>query len=576
MRLPLSLLALLVSVSSWALSPQDRVDNFRLMDQLGASHELYYFSDAKAVVLMSQTNDCALVTKSLPTVKALRDEYAAQGVQFFMINSSLEDDRASIAAAAEGLDIPVLMDSTQIIGESLGITRSGEVFVVSTDDWTVAYKGALGKNGKHLQAALTSVIAGEPVKVASTKTKGCAIDFPEQTARAEHANISYSDTIAPMLLDNCVSCHRPGGIGPWAMTEYNMVRGFAPMMREVLRTQRMPPWHADPAYGHFKNDRSLTPEQTSTLVHWIEAGAPRGDGPDPLVEFEHNWPTWALGEPDLVIDIPPTEVPATGVVDYQYLQVPNPLDHDVWVRASEILPGERSILHHTITRFGELETEGDRRGKLKRRGGGGLAGYVPGMVVREMPDDTGTLFTAGSTIEFQMHYTPTGKAAVDESQMGIWFHDEPPKNKIDGMVLINFKFKIPPGAKNHKEFAEQTLKKDAILYSLLPHSHFRGKASQFAVVYPDGTEEMLLSVPNYDFNWQTTYVLAEPKFLPVGTKIIHTTWWDNSAQNPANPDPTREVPWGQQSWDEMLFGAISLRYLDEEESAAHNQVAGSE
>ena len=156
MRLPLSLLALLVSVSSWALSPQDRVDNFRLMDQLGASHELYYFSDAKAVVLMSQTNDCALVTKSLPTVKALRDEYAAQGVQFFMINSSLEDDRASIAASAEGLDIPVLMDSTQIIGESLGITRSGEVFVVSTDDWTVAYKGALGKNGKHLQAALTN------------------------------------------------------------------------------------------------------------------------------------------------------------------------------------------------------------------------------------------------------------------------------------------------------------------------------------------------------------------------------------------------------------------------------------
>ena len=198
------------------------------------------------------------------------------------------------------------------------------------------------------------------------------------------------------------------------------------------------------------------------------------------------------------------------------------------------------------------------------------------MVVREYPDDTGTLLPVGTTIEFQMHYTPTGKAAVDESQMGVWFHDEPPKNKIDGMVLINFKFKIPPGAKNHKEFAEQTLEKDAIVYSLLPHSHFRGKASQFAVVYPDGTEEMLLSVPNYDFNWQTTYVLTEPKFLPAGTKIIHTTWWDNSAQNPANPDPTREVPWGEQSWDEMLFGAITLRYLDEAEAATYDQVAGSD
>ncbi len=578
MRLPLFLLALLVSVSSWALNPQDRVDNFRLLDQTGTSHELYYFSDAKAVVLMTQTNDCDLVANSVPTVKTLRDEYTEQGVQFFMINSNLGDDRASIIARAEelGLDIPVLMDPTQIIGESLGVERSGEIFVVDTSDWTVAYHGALGKKGKHLKAALTNVVAGQPVKVASTRTKGCAIDFPEQANRAQHANISYSDTIAPMLLDNCVACHRPGGIGPWEMTEYNMVRGFSLMMREVLRTGRMPPWHADPAYGHFSNDRSLTTDQKRTLVHWIEAGAPRGDGPDPLAEFEHNWPTWSLGEPDLVMDIPPTEVPATGVVDYQYLRVENPLDHDVWVRASEILPGERSILHHTITRFGEIETEGKRRGKFKREGGGGLGGYVPGMVVREYPDDTGTLLPVGTTIEFQMHYTPTGKAAVDESQMGVWFHDEPPKNKIDGMVLINFKFKIPPYAKNHKEFAEQVLKKDAILYSLLPHSHFRGKASQFAVVYPDGTEEMLLSVPNYDFNWQTTYVLTEPKFLPAGTKIIHTTWWDNSAQNPANPDPTREVPWGEQSWDEMLFGAITLRYLDEAEAATYDQVAGSD
>ncbi|MFB3104235.1 MAG: redoxin family protein, partial [Pseudomonadales bacterium] len=271
MRLPLFLLALLVSVSSWALNPHDRVDNFRLLDQTGTSHELYYFSDLKAVVLMTQTNDCDLVANSVPTVKALRDEYAEQGVQFFMINSNLGDDRASIIARAEelGLDIPVLMDPTQIIGESLGVERSGEIFVVDTSDWTVAYHGALGKKGKHLKAALTDVVAGQPVKVASTRAKGCAIDFPEQANRAQHANISYSDTIAPMLLDNCVACHRPGGIGPWEMTEYNMVRGFSLMMREVLRTGRMPPWHADPAYGHFSNDRSLTTDQKRTLVHWI-------------------------------------------------------------------------------------------------------------------------------------------------------------------------------------------------------------------------------------------------------------------------------------------------------------------
>jgi len=355
------------------------------------------------------------------------------------------------------------------------------------------------------------------------------------------------------------------------MTDYNMVRGFSLMMREVVRTQRMPPWHADPAVGHFSNDRSLSVEEIQTLVHWIEAGAPRGEGPDPLAEFVHDWPEWegerTLGAPDLVINIPASEVPATGVVDYKYLRVENPLDHDVWVKAAEIVPGERSVLHHVITRFGEIETEGPRKGRLKREGGGGLGGYVPGYVTRPMPEDTGTLFTAGSTIEFQMHYTTNGKAVVDESKMGVWFLDEPPKHEMSGMVLINFKLKIPPYAKAHMEFAEQEVKNDAIVYSLLPHAHFRGKAMQFSVIYPDGTEELLLNVPNYDFNWQTTYILEEPKYLPAGSKVTHTTWWDNSAQNPANPDPTREVPWGQQSWDEMLFGAIGLRYLDDEEIA---------
>jgi hypothetical protein len=176
---------------------------------------------------------------------------------------------------------------------------------------------------------------------------------------------------------------------------------------------------------------------------------------------------------------------------------------------------------------------------------------------------------AGTTMQFQMHYTTNGRATVDESKMGIWFHDEPPQNEISGLVWINGRINIPAHSKNHSDTAEHTIKQDAILYNLLPHAHFRGKASNFIAYYPDGTEEMLLSVPNYDFNWQTTYVLQEPKFIPAGTRIVHTTWWDNSGQNPANPDPTRDVPWGQQSFDEMLFGAASLRYLSEAESAAY-------
>lgn len=580
-RLPFTFLAVVlgwaICTAVQALAPNDPIENFRLLDHRGNSHELYYYSDAKAIVVMVQGNGCPIVRNAMPRFKELRDEFAGQGVQFFMLNANLQDNRQSISAEAENFsyDIPILVDDTQIIGESLDLVRTGEVFVVDPRSWKVSYYGALDDRltyekqkdqAKHhyLRDAIVQSLAGNAIATAKTDAVGCLINFPERSARVQHANISYKDTIAPMLIDNCVSCHRTGGIGPWAMTDYNMVRGFSLMMREVVRTRRMPPWHADPAHGEFSNNRSLTPQQQATLVHWIEAGAPRGEGEDPLLAFEHDWPTWALGEPDLVIDIPPSEISATGVVDYKYIRVANPLEKDVWVRASEILPGERGVLHHVITRFGDVEVSGPRKGRLKREGSGSLAGYVPGAVVRELPDNTGTLLPAGATIEFQMHYTTNGKTATDHSKIGLYLHPTPPAHEIKAVVLMNPRIRIPPHAKAHKESAKSVLKQDAILYSLLPHAHYRGKASEFRAIYPDGSEEVLLSVPNYDFNWQTTYILKQPKRLPAGITIVHNTWWDNSAQNLANPDPEREVPWGQQSWDEMLFGVATLRYLGDD------------
>ena len=295
-----------------------------------------------------------------------------------------------------------------------------------------------------------------------------------------------------------------------------------------------------------------------------------------MAESDREWPTWGLGEPDLVIDIPPYDVPASGVVEYQYPRVVNPLDRDVWVRATEILPGDRQALHHVITRF-IVSRPASGEGGFSRRGGG-LGGYVPGSVVREFPEDTGTLLPAGARIVFQMHYTPYGKATTDHSKLGLYFHDEPPKHQLGGTVLMNTKIRIPPHTKAHTESQSEVLERDVLVYSMLPHSHYRGKASDFVAHYPDGTSEVLLSVPSYDFNWQTSYILRDPKVLPAGTRIVHTTTWDNSTQNPANPDPSREVPWGQQSWDEMLFGSISYRYLEEDEtddSEGFSQFAGS-
>ena len=572
---PIYAVALLLSLTAttgFALEEGSRVENFRLMDHQGASHELHYFADAPAIVLMTHSTSCSTMPQSLQSLTSMQTQFSPAGAEFMLINSDLRDRRTTVAASVADADLPILLDPTQIIGESLGADTAGETLVVNPRDWTLAYRGDVTGAAQ----ALAQLVAGDEVSVDSqpVASADCALDFPELARRAEHKNISYAKTIAPMLNDNCVSCHREGGIGPWAMSDYNMVRGFSLMIREVVRTQRMPPWHADPHVGEFSNDRSLSDDEIRTLVHWVEAGAPRGEGADLLAENSQSWPIWAMGEPDVIIDIPPEDVPASGVVDYKYKMVTNPLDKDVWVKAAEIIPGDRSVLHHVITSFGELETEGRRAGRLKRGTGGGLGGYVPGAEGKPFPDDTGILLPAGATIEFQMHYTPAGLATTDASRMGLYLYEEPPEHKLDSMVLLNPRILIPAGAPNHSEVMVRTFDQDVLVYSLLPHAHYRGKASEFVAHLPDGTQETLLSVPRYDFNWQTNYDLKEPRFLPAGTKMVHRTWWDNSARNPANPDATRDVPWGQQSWDEMLFG--SVRYRVVEADAAGSMAGGQD
>ena len=559
--------ALLLSTgSAWAVQVNDRVENFRLFDHLGGSHELYYYNDASAVAVLVQANACEASSEAAERLAAIKADLEGQGVKFLMLNSSLGEERTAVSAAV-GDEIPVLMDDTQIIGESLGISQAGEAFVLDPQTWQVTYSGSVD--------GLSAALSGDAI--AGGEVEGCEIDFPQKLARAEHANISYSEEIAPMLMDNCVNCHREGGIGPWAMTDYNMVRGFSLMIREVVRTKRMPPWHADPTVGHWANDRSMTAEQTQRLVHWIEAGSPRGEGEDPLPLNDAEYPDWnvakQLGEPDFIVDIPAAEIPATGTVDYLYHHVKNPIGRDVWVQASEILPGARDVLHHTITSFGDVITEGRWAGRLNPKGG--LQGYVPGHAVKALPEGTGIFLPADATIEFQMHYTTTGKPALDESKMGLWFHEEPPEGNITYMFTANNKISIPPHAKAHKETDERVIPQDAILYSILPHAHYRGKAAEIYAIYPDGTEELLLSVPGYDFNWQTTYELAEPMLIPAGTTLRTDMWWDNSSQNPANPDPTITVTWGEQSWEEMLFTAFTLQFLPADHASVEGDTAST-
>ena len=568
MRATLALACVLACLAGHATP----VDNFTLLDHRGDAHQLHYYSDASAIVLIVQGNGCPIVRNALPDYRAVSDAYAERGVRFLMINSNLQDGRESIAREADEWNIPypILVDETQLVGESLGLTRTAEVLVIDPDGWELVYRGAVNDrltyerqkaaaSEHYLRDALDAVLAGEVAAIEDQGAKGCLINLPGN--QADHTQVSYSDTIAPLLKENCTECHRQGGIAPWAMTEYAMVRGFAPMIREVIRTKRMPPWHADPHVGTWRNDRSLSVAERQTLVHWIEAGAPRGAGPDPLVDAVPPAPEWPLGEPDLIVDIPPFEVAASGIIEYKFPVVRNPLDRDVWVRAMAIGPGVTEVVHHVLVGT----TDAGREVKYSDESlmNNYLGGYAPGSGPQVMPEGTGVFIPRGGAFLFQLHYTPYGKKVIDRSRMALYFHDEPPANFLRHSVAINPVIRIPAHARDHRESAYFEFHRDAVLYQVLPHSHYRGRSSTFALQYPDGERELILSVPNYDFNWQRGYEFVEPRRLPAGTRLLHTTVYDNSVQNPANPDPDRDVPWGLQSQDEMLYGDFVFSWVDE-------------
>jgi len=546
-----------IATIAFALDPGQRVDNFRLLDQRGVSHELYYLSDMQAVVLMATQPDCEPAAAAISQLEALRHDYEQRGVAVLMLDSNA-GNRKTVAGQSAPTDgaIPVLLDPLQLIGESLDTVRAGETLVINPKDWTLAYRGPV----EYADEAVAATLSGAKIKKPARRVKGCKIALPERNRLRAHKKISYEHTIAPMLIDNCVTCHRQGGIGPWAMTNYDMVRGFAPMIREVLRTQRMPPWHADPHYGAFSNDRSLSAEQTQTLVHWIEAGAPRDKKQsDPLTMVAKQSTTWALGEPDLIVEIPAFAVPATGAIPYQRPVVKNPLGRDVWLRAIEFAPTNRSVVHHILA--GTTGGAGDSLARLEASTSLGV--YVPGDVPHDVPKGTGVLIPKDADFTFQMHYTANGKAVTEVTKVGLYFQKDTPTYPLRNTVLLDPRLKIPAHAKDHPASVTRTFNRDVLIYTLMAHAHVRGKSAQFVATYPDGKIETLLSVPHYDFNWQTSYELTTPKLLPKGTKLVYYSNYDNSAQNKANPNPSIEVRWGEQTWEEMIYGDVRFRYVDE-------------
>ncbi len=372
---------------------------------------------------------------------------------------------------------------------------------------------------------------------------------------------TFAKDVAPILYKACADCHRPGSIAPMALLSYDDVRPWARAVKQRVVSREMPPWGADPAVGTFANDPSLSKAEIDTIVAWVDGGAPEGNASD-LPKVPQFVEGWHIGKPDMVFKfVQPFRVPADGTVPYTYITVPTNLKEDVWVRGVEFRPSDRRVVHHIISDLVEGNGKAvDPTPRLQRDPAakeiGGLGGYVPGRLDNLFDEGTARKIPAGANIVLQMHYTTIGQAVDDSTEIGIVLSKEPPSKLrvAAGGSMPNVTFAIPPGDPNYEVSAKKTFDRDTFLNTLYPHMHVRGKDAKYTLTYPDGKQELLLSVPKYDFNWQLTYELAEPKFVPKGSTLSIVAHFDNSKGNRFNPDPTATVKWGDQTWEEMLIG----------------------
>ncbi|MDO8580193.1 MAG: redoxin domain-containing protein [Candidatus Omnitrophota bacterium] len=557
-------------------APHIIVDDFSLLDQDGDFHQLSYYSDQKAIVLITQGNGCPIIRHQIGYLNQLKEQYEPLGVVFLMLNANPQDDRQAIVKEAQeyGIQIPILKDDAQIVASQLSLTRTAEAIVIDPRNGSIVYRGAITdrmdyesqKNTDehhYLRDQLDAILANKPVLLAQTPVKGCLIQIGDKdTARSTN----YVQDVAPILIEKCLLCHSPGAGAPWSMENYIKVRGWGPMIGEVVRTKRMPPWHADPQYGSFNDDLSLSPHQVHTLVRWVEQGMARGEGEDPLLKAPRpSKEFWPSGKPDLVYSIPVQDIPATGVLPYRIIEMTQPLQEDVWVKAVDLRPENKQVVHHAnVTASspqGLAQEDFPSRTGLQVEGVGQvIASYAPGYRPFVLPPDTGLFIPKGSRLTFWIHYVTTGKPEKDAVLLGLYLHRTPPPKPYIVDQISNKNFRIPPGDKHYKVRGEYRFAKDALLYILVPHMHYRGRSMRFTAKYPNGKTEILLSVPNYKFPWQRRYIFQEPKKIPAGTTMMAEGIYDNSTQNPLNPNPSQEVTFGQQSDDEMFSGFLGYTW----------------
>ena len=569
-----------------------RVADFTLDDvATGRPVSLYSFVGKRAIVLVFLGTDCPVGNLYALRLIELNHEYKGKGVVFLGLNSNAHEDREKVARYVKdsGIDFPVLKDVGNKVSDTVLAERTPEALVL--DGFArIRYRGAIddqyiqGKSKDkpqhaYVKDALESLLKDRPIKVTATPVAGCLLDrvdpkmadsskAPRVRAPSAEVNkgfeardgrklakpgaVTYAADVARIIQDRCQSCHRPGQVGPFPLLTYDDARKHAAMIREVVEERRMPPWHADPRYGHFSNDRSLSAQDRATLMAWIDQGTPLGDVKD--VPPARTYPEgWTIGKPDVVFEIPePYYVPPQGTVAYVHFRIPTNFKEDKWIQAAEAVPGDPSVVHHIVVFLM------DRSGNMRRGPGEHFCGYAPGDLPTVLPEGTAKKIPAGTDLIFQVHYTPNGRTRVDRSKVGFVFSKTQPTRQAYTIGIAKPDLMLPPERDNVAVPSAAVVSADARLLSFMPHMHLRGKDFQYTVTRPGEAPKVVLSVPAYDFGWQTYYVLSEPINLPKGTRIDCLAHFDNSSGNPYNPDPTKLVKWGEQTWEEMMIGYVDI------------------
>lgn len=549
----------------------ERIEPFELPDLDGAPWRLAERPERPIAVIFIGA-ECPIVGLAIDRIGELAREHQGR-VDFVLIDSNRQDSADDLKRFAHDhqVTLPLLRDVGNRIADAMRAERTPEAILIDRDR-LVRYRGRIDDRysygvrrpeatSEELANAIEELLAGRPIAVPRTEAVGCLIG--RLVEPAADASVTYCNRVAAILQKKCLECHRSGEIGPFSMESYDEIVGWAEMIAETVETERMPPWHADPNHGDFANDRRLTDDEKRAIYDWTEAGAPYGDPAD-LPEPPSFIEGWRIGEPDLVIPMSdtPFSVPAKGEVPYQYFVVDPGFKTDRWIRQAECRPGNREVVHHIIIGIQTPEGRERQRGELESEW---LTATAPGAAPLDLPAGMAKRIPAGSKLVFQMHYTTNGRATTDLSQVGFVFVDEAEvRHEMLTQQVINTEFTIPPHAADHPVDAAYRFRRDSIVTALFPHMHLRGKAFRYEAEYPDGTREILLDIPRYDFNWQNAYVFREPKRFPAGTRLKCFAKFDNSSENLSNPAPDQPVRWGEQTWEEMMIGYFDM-YVPEDE-----------